>query len=137
MPAGQYAQRSARANASGRWSQTIAATSDYRYFATAGSATSPSVLLRPAVTVTGPRTRTVRSGALSVLTGTAVPGSKVLLHLHTSRMAAGDYSLVQTVTADANGKWRKEFRPTSDLALYASREENVAPQVVYQLKVQR
>ena len=137
MPAGQYVVRSVIAGASGQWSRVIAATSDYRYYATAGRASTASVLFRPSATVTGPRSRTVRSAASCVLTGTAVPGTKVLLHLHTTRMAAGDYSLVQTVTADAHGAWKREFRPTSDLALYAAREENLGPYVVYQLKIQR
>ena len=122
MAAGEYSlTRTVTANSQGVWSRVMTADADYRYYATAAGATSGSVLCQPAPTLDGPASRVVPAGRRYTLTGTALPGSAVVLHLHKPGMASNDFSLLRTVTADAAGNWQRPYLASTDYRLYISR----------------
>ena len=124
MKAGVYSlTRSVAADNSGRWSLVLTATTDSRYFASAATDStnaSGSALVQPRPTVNGPTTRTVTRGAKTTITGTAVPGSTIFLHLNSAGMKAGEY-LTRSVVTAANGRWSSVFTAKSDSRLYVSR----------------
>lgn len=113
--------RSATANSSGSWTRAILANTDYRYYATDGSATSNNVLFQPRPTVSGPLTRVVAKNHTTSISGTSVPGTTVYVHFHKAGTAAGDYSIVRAVTANSSGAWTKSFLASVDYRIFASR----------------
>jgi len=113
--------RSVTTNSSGSWSRSILANTDYRYYATDGSATSNNVLFNPRPTVSGPLTRVVAKNHTTSISGTSVPGTTVYVHFHKAGTAASDYSIVRAVTANSSGAWTKSFLASVDYRIFASR----------------
>ena len=113
--------RSVTARADGTWSRSIAASSDYRYYATVPSGTSATVLFQPAPTLTGPVSRVVPANQRHTLTGTALAGSTVFLHFHRRGTAATDYSIVRSVTAASDGTWQRSYLADTDYRVFTSR----------------
>ena len=121
-PADDYSiVRMATADATGSWSSPAVADDDYRYFATAGSQTSASVLNQPAPLIGGPTRRTVPKNQTYPLVGQAVPTSTVFLHFHRGGTPASDYSIVRSVVAGSDGRWVRPYAATTDFRVYVSR----------------
>ena len=121
-PAADYSiVRSVTAADNGTWSRSITASSDYRYYATVPGATSATVLFQPAPTLNGPTSRVVPVNRRYTLTGTAVAGSTVFLHFHRRGTAATDYSIVRSVTAAADGTWKRSYLADTDYRVFTSR----------------
>ena len=121
-PAGDYSiVRTVRADARGAWSRPITPDTDYRYYATAGSATSPTVLYQPVPTLTGPAARVVPRNAPYVLRGTSAPGSVLYLHFHAPGTPADDYSIVRRVSANGAGAWSRSYLAAVDYRMFVSR----------------
>ena len=113
--------RTTVADSMGNWSDVLVTNVDHRYFAKVGGATSSVVLNQLEVaTVDGARARITSAGHTYILTGTASPGSTVWLHFHRFGMAAGDFSIVRSVVADADGNWTRSYLAEADYRLYAS-----------------
>ena len=126
--AGDYSLlRTTTADGNGRWTLSMAANVAYRYYATAPGSSDPSadqtsktVLEQPAPTLTGPASRVVTRNQSSSLTGSGVPGSAVVVHVHRAGTAAGDYSLLRTMNADSTGRWVWKFTGDRDFRAYVS-----------------
>ena len=121
VPAEYSLRRTVTASPDGTWRRTIAATNDYRYYATALGEASAPVLFRPAPTVDGATSRVVPLKRTYVLTGTALPGSTVFVHFHKRGMPTDDYSLVRSARANAAGTWQLRYLADTDCELYVSR----------------
>ncbi|MCW2600471.1 MAG: hypothetical protein JWM02_2300, partial [Frankiales bacterium] len=113
--------RSVTAASNGTWSRAILANTDYRYYATVGSATSNNVLFQARPSVNGALTRTAAKNKTYTLTGTSVPGSTVYVHFHKAGTAASDYSVVRAVKANSSGVWSASFLASADYRVFASR----------------
>ena len=126
-PVGEYAiVRTVTADAFGSWTRPILANAEYRYYATSDSGRSDTVLNTPSPTVDGPAARLVPLRHSYRLTGHALPGSTVLLNFHNADMAPGDYSVVRTVIADADGFWSRTYVPAQDCRVFVSRPDGQA-----------
>ena len=114
-PASDYSlTRTVGSDAKGKWSRTITANQDYRYYATAGSGTSATVLNQPAPTVDGPRARQIAKDSQYSLTGAGLPGGTLYLHFHAAGTPTNDYTLVRSVTADSSGHWVHNYIASQD-----------------------
>lgn len=122
--------RSVTADATGFWIRPVTANTDYRYYATDGELTSPSVLNQPDPSINGDLQRTVRQNSANTLDGGASPHSTVYLHVHPAGTAAGDYSKLLTVDADGAGYWFLNYQTSADFRIYASHENPAAPDFI-------
>ena len=83
---------------------------------------SPSASPEPGATVSingGDRQAPVLN-AVFTITGTAPAGSTVSLRFRKAGSPAGDFSLVRTVTATADGTWRRDITASVDYVYYAT-----------------
>ena len=113
--------RTVTAAADGTWSRPLVANADYTYFATAGTGTSGTVVLRAAPTLDGPTSRVVPRNRTVTLTGSALPGSTVYVRLHRPGTTADDFSLVRSVVADGRGRWTRPLLASVSYRLFVSR----------------
>ena len=126
-PAADYSTvRSVTADSKGNWSRSILATTDYRYYASAGTRTTGVILNQPVPLVDGPLSRTVTKGDWCAVTGRAPAGSVVYLLLHRAGTAPGDFSIVRTATAGSNGGWRFSYRADDDYRFFVARTAEAA-----------
>ena len=87
------------------------------------------------VALSGSRNRIIAADHLYTLTGTATPGATVYLHFHRFGMVGGDFSIVRSVVAAANGTWTRPYLADVDYRVFASSTAvEVAPSTLLQAR---
>ena len=117
--------------ASGVWTRAMAASFDYRYFATldttAGQVSSGNVLFQPSPVINGPLNVIAAKNKPFLITGKAAPYSLLFLHFHKAGTPAADYSIVRAVRTNSVGVWSRAILASSDYRYYASRNAADTP----------
>ena len=122
--------------ASGVWTRAVAASFDYRYYATLDISTgatgtarvsSGNVLFQPGPVVGGPLDVFTAKNLPFTITGKAAPYSLLFLHFHKQGTPAADYSIVRTVRTNSIGTWSRAILASSDYRYYASRNAGDTP----------
>ena len=131
-PVGSYGLiRTLTTPASGVWTRAMAASFDYRYFATldttAGQVSSNNVLFQPAPVINGPLNVLTAKNKPFLITGKAAPYSLLFLHFHKAGTPASDYSIVRAVRTNSVGVWSRSILASSDYRYYASRNAADTP----------
>ena len=131
-PTGSYGLiRTLTTPASGVWTRPMAASFDYRYFATldttAGQVSSNNVLFQPSPLINGPLNVTTAKNLPYTITGKAAPYSLLYLHFHKAGTPAADYSIVRAVRTNSVGTWSRAILASSDYRYYASRNPGDTP----------
>lgn len=70
------------------------------------------------------------AGSTFLVTGTGPAGAPVTVHFHRAGTPAWDYTLLKTVTSDANGTWSQPVVASTDYAYYATAASSAASDVV-------
>ena len=82
------------------------------------------------VSIAGTGTQTPPYASIFTITGTAAPGSTVSLHFHKPSMAAAEFSIVRTVSADSQGRWSRDITANTDYTYYATATGQTSATVV-------
>ena len=83
-------------------------------------AVQPTPAIPSRVTISGNRLHATHLNSVFTITGTAAPLALVTLHFHRAGTAADDYSILRTVTADANGNWHRVVTTSVDYRYFAT-----------------
>ena len=133
-PAWDYSLlRTVTTDGNGQWSRPVAATADYRYYASAGSGAtslvSTVVQLQPLPGMRGAGLQVVRRNSTVTLSGLGVPGSLVFLHFAVlgANGAPGPYDTVRTVPVAADGTWSRSYLASVGYGVFASRDAGLLP----------
>src|SRR6201999_2630164 len=109
-------RRSLTADATGAFTTSYVADTDYRYYAHTAEGESPTALTRLyAISLTGPAQ--AGYGAPVTITGHKAPGSQVKLYFHHQNTTG--YALRRPVTADEQGPFTTTVTPGADPRYYA------------------
>ena len=136
-PVGSYGLiRTLTTPASGVWTRAMAASFDYRYYATLDISTgetssarvsSGNVLFQPSPLINGPLNVLTAKNKPFLITGKAAPYSLLFLHFHKAGTPASDYSIVRAVRTNSVGVWSRSILASSDYRYYASRNAADTP----------
>ena len=136
-PVGSYGlTRTLTTPANGIWARQIAASFDYRYYATIDTSngtttavrvSSANVLFQPTPLIDGPLNIATAKNLPFTITGQAAPYSLLFVHFHKNGTPAADYSIIRAVRTDAAGTWARTILASSDYRYYASRNPAATP----------